>query len=148
MAAAEFEEIEGGVAVALGGEARGEGAVHLREAAFGELVGGVDAGEFVFDGEAEEVRRVELEAAAGFGVAEVEGGGVVEDERGFEAGAGEGVLDACDFFAEVEAFGLRLGRIEQAAHAAAEVGGVGEVGRVFGARAAEGEDSGLWPGFA
>ncbi len=85
VAAAEFEEIEGGVAVALGGETRGEGAVHLREAAFGELVGGVDAGEFVVEGEAEEVGGVEFEAAAGFGVAEVGGGGVVEDEGGFEA---------------------------------------------------------------
>ena len=30
VAAAEFEEVEGGVAVSLGGEAGGEGAVHLR----------------------------------------------------------------------------------------------------------------------
>ena len=86
---------------------------------------------------------MEFEAAAGFGVAEEGGGGVVEDEGGFEAGAGEGVLDAGDFFAEVEAFGLGLGWVEQAAHATAQVGGVGQVGCVFGAWAAEGEDSGL-----
>ncbi len=55
---------------------------------------------------------MELEAAAGFGVAEVGGGGVVEDEGGFEARAGEGVLDARDFFAEVEGVwtGIRAGR--------------------------------------
>ncbi len=85
VAAAEFEEVEDGVAVALGGEARGEGAVHLGEAALGELVGGVDAGEGVLHRHAEEVGRVELEAAAGFGVSEEGGGGVVEDERGLEA---------------------------------------------------------------
>ena len=44
VATAEFEEIECGVAEAFGGETRREGAVHLREAAFGELVGGVDTG--------------------------------------------------------------------------------------------------------
>ena len=143
MAAAEFEEVEDGVAVPLGGEAGGEGAVHLGEAALGELVGGVDAGEGVLHGHAEEVRGVELEAAAGFDVSEEGGGGVVEDERGFEGGAGDAVLDACDFVAEVEAFGLRLGRVEETPHAPAEVGGLGEVGCVFGAWAAEGEDSGL-----
>ena len=68
---------------------------------------------------------MEFEATAGFGVAEVEGSGVVEDEGGFEARTGEGVLDACDFFAEVEAFGLGFGRVEEAACAAADVGGVG-----------------------
>lgn len=143
VAAAKFEEIECGVAVALGGEAGGERAVHLGEAAFGELVGGVDAGEFVLHGHAEEVGGVEFETATGFGVAEECGGGVVEDEGGFEGGAGDAVLDAGDFFAEVEATGLRLGRVEQAPHATAEVGGVSEVGCVFGAWAAEGEDSGL-----
>ena len=143
VAAAEFEEVEDGVAVALGCEARGEGAVHLGEAALGELVGGVDAGEGVLHGHAEEVGGVELEAAAGFGVSEEGGGGVVEDERGFEGGAGDAVLDACDLFAEVEALGLRLGRVEETPHATAEVGGLGEVGCVFGAWAAEREDSGL-----
>ncbi len=38
---------------------------------------------------------------------------------------------------------MGLGRVEEAAHAAAEVGGLGEVGCVFGAWAAEGEDSGF-----
>ena len=51
---------------------------------------------------------MEFEAAAGFGVSEPRCGGLVEDEGGFEAGAGEGVFDACDFFAEVEALGLRF----------------------------------------
>jgi hypothetical protein len=106
VTAAEFEEVKCGVAVTLGGETRGERAVHLGEAAFGELVGGVDAGELVVEGEAEEVWGVEFEAAAGFGVSEESGGGVVEDEGGLEDGAGEGVFDAGDFFAEVEALGL------------------------------------------
>jgi hypothetical protein len=143
MAAAEFEEVEDGVAVPLGCEAGGEGAVHLREAALGELVGGVDAGEGVLRGHPEEVRGVEFEAAAGFNISEEGGGGVVEDERGFEGGAGDAVLDACDFVAKVEALGLRFGRVEETPHSPAEVGGLSEVGCVFGAWAAEGEDSGL-----
>jgi len=136
VAAAEFEEVEDGVAIALGGEARGEGAVHLREAALGELVGGVDAGVRVFQRHAKEVRGVELEAAAGFGVSEVGGGGLVEDEGRFEGGAGDAVLDARYFFAEVEALGLRLGWVEETPHATAEVGGLREVGSVFLACAA------------
>ncbi len=141
VAAAKFEEVEDCVAVALGGEAGGEGAVHLREAALGELVGGVDAGEGVLHGHAKEVRGVEFEAAASFGVSEVRGGGLVEDEGGLEGRAGDAVLDARYFFAEVEALGLRLGWIEEATHATAEVGGLGEVGCVFFACAAEGEDA-------
>jgi hypothetical protein len=84
IAAAEFEEVEDGVAVTLGGEARGEGPVHLSEAAFGELVGGVDAGELVLHGHAEEVGSVELEAATRLGVTEECSGGVVEYERRLE----------------------------------------------------------------
>ena len=143
VAAAQFEEVEDGVAVTLGCETGGEGAVHLREAALRELVGGVDAGEGVFHRHAEEVGGVEFEAAAGFGVSEERGGGVVEDERGFEGGAGDAVLDACDLFAKVEALGLRLGRIEKTPHAPAEISGLSEVGCVVGAWAAEGEDSRL-----
>jgi hypothetical protein len=86
---------------------------------------------------------VEFEAAAGFGVAEEGGGGVVEDERRFEGGTGDAVLDGCDFFAEVETLGLRLRGIEEATHSPAKVSGLGEVGSVFGTRAAESEDSGL-----
>jgi hypothetical protein len=86
---------------------------------------------------------VEFEAVASFGVSEESGGGVVEDERGFKGGAGDAVFDACDFFAEVEALGLRLRWVEETPHATAEVGGLGEVGCVFGAWAAEGENSGL-----
>jgi hypothetical protein len=147
VAAAKLEEVEDGVAVSFGGEARGEGAVHLREAALGELVGGVDAGEGVLHRHAQEVGGVELEAASGFGVSEERGGGVVEDKGGFEGGAGEAVLDAGDFFAEIEALGLGFGWVEETPHATAEVGGLGEVGCVFGAWAAEGEDAGLgWDG--
>ena len=85
---------------------------------------------------------MELEAAAGFDGRRVRRW----RRRGrgrTRSGAGDGVLDARDFFAEVEALGLRLGWVEEAAHAAAQVGGVGEVWCVFGAGAAEGEDSGL-----
>jgi hypothetical protein len=141
VAAAQLEEVKHGVAVALGGEARGEGAIHLREAAFGELVRRVDARESVLHRHAEEVGRVDFEAASGFGVSEESGGGVVEDERGFEGGTGNAVLDARDFFAEVETLGLGLGRVKKTPHASAKVGGLGEVGCVFGARAAEGEDA-------
>jgi hypothetical protein len=143
VAAAELEEVKDGVAVSLGGEARGEWAVHLSEAVLRELVGGVDAREGVLHGHAEEVGGVELEAAASLGVSEEGGGCVVEDERGLEAGAGNAVLDGGDFFAEVEAPGLRLGRVEKATHATAELSRLSEVRCVFGARAAEGEDSRL-----
>jgi hypothetical protein len=101
VAAAEFEEVEDGVAVTLGGEAGGEGAVHLGEAAFGELVGGVDAGEGVLHRHAEEVGGVEFEAATSVCISEESGSGIVEDERGFEGGAGDAVFDACNFFAKV-----------------------------------------------
>jgi hypothetical protein len=86
---------------------------------------------------------VEFEAAAGFGVAEDCSGGVVENERRLEGGAGEAVLDAGNFFPEIEAPGLGLGWIEETPHATAKVGGLGEVGSVFGTGAAEGEDSRL-----
>ena len=76
-------------------------------------------------------------------MAEVCSGGVVEDEGGLEARAGEGVLDAGYFFAEVEAFGLRFRWVEQATGATADVGGVGKVWGVFFARAEEGEDAGF-----
>jgi hypothetical protein len=90
---------------------------------------------------------VEFKAAAGLDVSEEGGGGVVEDEGGFEGGTGDAVLDGCDFFAEVEALGLRLRRIEEPTHAPAKVSGLGEVGCVFGTRSAESEDSGLrWNG--
>jgi hypothetical protein len=143
VAAAKFEEVEDGVAVSLRGETRREGAVHVRKAAFGELVRGVDSGEGVLHGHAKEVWSVEFEAAAGFGVAEECGGGVVEDERGFEGRSGETVLDERDFFAEVEALRLRLRWVEETTHATSEVGGLGKVRGVFGAGAAESEDSGL-----
>ena len=78
VAAAELEEVEDGVAVAVGCGAGGEGAVEVREGAFGEAIGGVDAGVVVLGGEAEEEGGGELEAAAGFGVSEEGGGGVVE----------------------------------------------------------------------
>ena len=75
---------------------------------------------------------------------------MVEQQRGFEVGAGAGVLDEADAVAEVEAFvgdGLTagvelLGRREQAAQAAAEIGGASEVGLGCGFCAAQGEDAG------
>jgi hypothetical protein len=90
----------------------------------------------VLERDAEEIRRVETEAAAGFGVSEGGAGGGVEDEGGFEVGTGAGEVDPADALAEVEAFGEDgaalvvegFGRREQAAETAAEVGGAGEVG--------------------
>jgi len=73
VAAAELEEVEDGVAVALGGGAGGEGAVHLGERFFGEAVSGVDAGVGVLNCQPQEEGRVEAHAAAGFGVAEGHG---------------------------------------------------------------------------
>jgi hypothetical protein len=143
VTAAELEEVEDGIAISLGGEAGREWTVHLGETASGELVGGVDAGEGVLHGHAEEVWSVEFEAAASLGVPEEGCGGVVEDKRGLEGRAGDAVLDASYLFAEVEAFGLRLGWVEKTPHASAKVGCLGEVGSVFFAWAAEGEDSGL-----
>jgi len=141
-AAAEFEEVEDGVAVAVGGGARGKRAVAVGEGAAAEAVGGVDARVGVPGGEAEEEGRVQAQAAAGLGEAEDGGGGAIERERGLELGAGDGVVDAGYASAEVEALGLRVGRREDAGDAAAEVGGAGEVRLVFTARAVQGEDSG------
>ena len=71
---------------------------------------------------------------------------MVEGEGGLELGAGDGVFDAGDARAQVEALGLGFRWSEQAGDAAAEVGGAGEVGLgfnlAFDARAVEGEDSG------
>ena len=145
-AAAEFEEVEDGVAVAVGGGARGERAVEVGQRALAEAVGGVDARVGVVGGEAEEERRAQLEAAARFVEAEDGGGGVVEGERRLELRAGDGVVDAGYAVAQVEALGLRVRRREDAGDAAAEVGGAGEVGLgldlPLDARAVEGEDSG------
>ncbi len=52
VAAAELEEVEDGVAVAVGGGAGGEGAEGLGERAVAEAVGGVDARVVVLGGEA------------------------------------------------------------------------------------------------
>jgi hypothetical protein len=90
----------------------------------------------VRQGDAEEEGGVETEAATGGFGAEGGAGGVVEQEGGFEVGAGAGVFDGADAVAEVEAFGedgvagvvegLRRGK--EAAETATEVGGAGEVG--------------------
>jgi hypothetical protein len=105
VAAAEEEEIEHGVAVAVGGGAGGEGAEGFGERFFAEAVGGVDAGVFVREGDAEEVGSVEAESAASFFGTEGFAGGLVEEECGFEVGASAGVLDGADAVAEVETFG-------------------------------------------
>jgi hypothetical protein len=97
VAAAQPEEVEDGVAVALGSGARGEWTVGVVEGAPAEAVGDVDAGPGVFEGNAEEGGGVEFETAAGLGRAEEVGGGVVEDEGGFEVGAGDAVVDPGDF---------------------------------------------------
>jgi len=83
-AAAELEEVEDRVAVAVGGGARRERAVGVGEGAAAEAVGGVDAREGVPGGEAKEEGSVQAQTAAGFGEAEDGGGGVVERERGLE----------------------------------------------------------------
>jgi hypothetical protein len=127
-AAAELVEVEDGVAVAVGGGARWERTVGVREGAAAEAVRRVDARISVLGGEAEEEGRVQAQAAAGFCEAEDGGGGVVERERGLELGACDGVVDAGDAGAEVEALTLGVGRREDAGDAAAEVGGAGEVG--------------------
>ncbi len=106
VAAAELEEVEDGIAVAVGGSAGGEGAVEVIECAAAEAVGGVDAGMSILRGEAKEIGGAELEAFAGGFEAEDGGGGVVEGEVGFELGAGDGVGDGGDAAAEVETFGL------------------------------------------
>ena len=143
VATAELEEVEDGVAVAVGGGAGGEGAVEMADGALRETVGGVDAGEGVFGCEAEEEGRGEFEAAACFGVAEERGGGVVEGEGGLELGAGDGVVDGRNFVAEVETLGLGVGWGEEAAGATTKVGGAGEVGLGGCVVAAEGEDAGF-----
>ena len=127
-AAAELEEVEDGVAVAVGGGARRKGAVGVGERAAAETVGGVDARKGVLGGEAQEEGRVQTQAAAGFGLREDADGRVVERERGLELGAGDGEVDAGNAVAQVEALGLGVGRGEDAGDAAAEVGGAGEVG--------------------
>lgn len=149
IAAAELEEVEDGIAVALGCGARGEGTECVVERAPAELVSGVDARMLVLHGDAEEVRRVEAQPFACLLRAEGGAGGAVHDQRGFEVGAGAGPLNPPHLFAEVEAlreygppmlvdgFGWR----EQTAETAAKIGGAGEVGLgVFGL-AAERKDS-------
>ena len=131
-AAAEFEEIEDGVAVAVGGGARGERAVEVGQRALAEPVGGVDARVGVLRGEAQEEGRAQPEAAARFVQAEDGGGGVVEGEGRLELGAGDGVVDAGDARAEVETLALGVRWSEDAGDAAAQVGGAGEVGLGFG----------------
>ena len=74
--------------------------------------------------------------------AEDAGRRVVERERGLELRAGDGVVDAGDARAQVEALRLRVGWREDAGDAAAEIGGAGEIRLVFCTWAAQGEDSG------
>ena len=79
---------------------------------------------------------MQTQAAAGFVGAEGRVRGVIEQQGGLELGAGAGVLDEADAVAQVEALGWDglavrvklLGRREQTAQAAAEIGGAGEVG--------------------
>jgi predicted transcriptional regulator len=85
--------------------------------------------------DAEEERRVQAQPAACLRGTEGRERGVIELERGFEVGAGAGEGDGGDALAQVEAFAedrlaviverLRWGK--QTAHAAAQVGGAGEV---------------------
>ena len=96
VAAAELEEVEDGVAVAVGGGARWERAVEVVEGALAEAVGGVDARVGVLGGEAEEERRAQAKATAGFVEAEDCGRRVVEGEGRLELRAGDGVVDAGD----------------------------------------------------
>ena len=150
IAAAEFEEFEHGVAVSIGGGAGGEGAEGLGERFFAEAVGGVDARVGRAHGDAQEAGRMQAQSTAGFFGTEGGAGGVVEQQGGFELGAGAGVVDEADAVAEVEALagdGLAagvegFGRGEETAEAAAEVGGAGEVGLGGGVGSAEREDAG------
>ncbi len=142
VTAAKLEEVEDGVAVTVGGGARGKRAVGVGEGSAAEAVGGVDAGEGVPGGEAEEEGRVQAQTAAGFGLREDADGRVVERKGGLELGAGDGVVDAGDAVAQVEALGLRVRRSENARDAAAQVGGAREIRLFFPARAVEGEDAG------
>lgn len=90
----------------------------------------------VAQGDADDVRRVQAEAAASLVGTEGGARGVVEGEGGFEVGTGGGVVDETNFVAEVEAFGedgsavfvASFGWGKEAAETAAEVGGAGEVG--------------------
>jgi hypothetical protein len=87
-------------------------------------------------GDAQDVGRVQAKTAAGFVGAEGGACGTIEEEGGFEVGAGARPLDEVDAGAEVEALrGERLavgveglGRREQAAETAAKVGGASEIG--------------------
>jgi hypothetical protein len=109
IAAAEFEEIEHGVAVALGGGAGRERTEGLGEGLFAEAICCVDAWMLVRDRDAEEVGCMEAEALACLVGTEGGAGCVVEQQGGFEVGAGAGVVDEADAVAEVEA--LREDRI-------------------------------------
>ncbi len=67
---------------------------------------------------------------------------LVEEESGFEVGAGEGIFDGVDAVAEVEAAGVLVGRGEQALEAAAQIGGLGDVRLGSGVGAAQEKDGG------
>ena len=84
-----------------------------------------------------------MEALAGVLGSEGRRGGLVEGEKGFKLGAGEGEFDAADEGGELEAFGLAGRGREQAAQAAAKVGRAVEVGLGAVVLAEEREDGGF-----
>ena len=105
VAAAEEEEVEDGVAGAFGGGARREGAEGFGEGFFAEAIGGVDARMRLRHRDAQNVGRVEAKALARFLRAEGRAGGAVEEQGGFEVGAGARPLDPVNAGAEIEALG-------------------------------------------
>ena len=127
FAAADLEEIEQLGVEVLGGGAGGEGSV-VEAAAEARRHHG--ARELVIEREAQEGGRAEADDAR-----PVVGKMFLREfevrERGFELRAGEPVFDALDHAAKVEDARGALAFGEQAAEAAAQECGAGEVGRAF-----------------
>ena len=141
-AAAQLEEIQHGFEKIFGGGAGWPGAEEIIGCAFCNFVGYINAGIGVFHAHAEQDWWAEVQALAG-AISEGLHGSGVEQEPGFEFGAGERVFDSGGALGEAQALGLVGSCVEETAQAVAEVGCAADVG--FGVRVGseEGEDSGL-----
>ena len=154
VAAAQLEEVEHGVAVrGRPPRARGTDRSSWRPT-LREPVGGVDAREPVLYPKAQEVRRPQLQPAPRLVASENCERSIVEGQRRLEFGTGDGVLDASDATAQVQALALRyrsvrcrLRRREHACDAAAQIGGARQVRLRVRVVTEECEDSGQrWNG--
>ena len=140
-AAAHLEEVERIVHELLGGDSGDEGTVENGASAEAAEARG-DGGARVFVFKVQLYQRCEAKAqAVGICFRERATQDAVEQESGLEVGSGGRVLDRADTVAQVELLRAFLERAEQTLQAAAEVGGLADVGLGVGIFAAQEEDS-------